>query len=70
MAHSDSTMTDESRSRDIETSSGLSSPLTSLSSLDGDNVPSYSLEPSVYSLEDDIHFAQVRRFVNVARIAL
>ena len=47
--------------RDIDISSTLSSPLTSLSSLDdNDSVPPSSMEPAVY-LMDDVNFAQVRR---------
>ena len=55
----------DTRSREIEASSGLSSPLTSLSSLDdGDSVPPYAMEPSVYSA-DDMTFAQVRRLLMI-----
>ncbi|KAI0362764.1 hypothetical protein OH77DRAFT_1389108 [Trametes cingulata] len=45
--------------RELDASSGMSSPLTSLSSLDDeDRVPSMSIEPSLYTL-DDVKFAQL-----------
>ncbi|KAJ8481419.1 hypothetical protein ONZ51_g5996 [Trametes cubensis] len=45
--------------RDIDNSSSLSSPLTSLTSLDDDeSVPPLSVEPSLYTL-DDVRFAQL-----------
>ncbi|KAI0332088.1 hypothetical protein GY45DRAFT_1321387 [Cubamyces sp. BRFM 1775] len=45
--------------RDIDNSSSLSSPLTSLTSLDDDeSVPPMSMEPSLYTL-DDVRFAQL-----------
>ncbi|KAI0371792.1 hypothetical protein BV20DRAFT_941308 [Pilatotrama ljubarskyi] len=47
------------RSREVDASSRMSSPLTSLSSLDGeDRLPPMSLEPSLYTL-DDVKFAQL-----------
>ncbi|KAI8998911.1 hypothetical protein BD414DRAFT_512473 [Trametes punicea] len=45
--------------RELDHSSGLSSPLTSLTSLDDDeSVPTMSMEPSLYTLED-VNFAQL-----------
>ncbi|KAI0637273.1 hypothetical protein C8Q77DRAFT_558604 [Trametes polyzona] len=48
-----------SEAQDIDDSSRMSSPLTSLSSLDGgESVPPLSMEPSLYTL-DDVRFAQL-----------
>ncbi|KAM5535620.1 hypothetical protein V8D89_010787 [Ganoderma adspersum] len=46
-------------SREVDDSSALSSPLTSLSSLDDqDSVPPFFMEPALYSM-DDVNFAQM-----------
>ncbi|KAI1790739.1 hypothetical protein LXA43DRAFT_1014785 [Ganoderma leucocontextum] len=48
-----------SETREVDDSSALSSPLTSLSSLDDqDSVPPFSMEPALYSM-DDVNFAQM-----------
>ncbi|KAH9857789.1 hypothetical protein C2E23DRAFT_292302 [Lenzites betulinus] len=47
-----------SETQEVDDSSRLSSPLTSLSSLDDEGVPSLSLESSLYTM-DDVRFAQL-----------